>query len=270
MLAPVTGDLLADFATYLRRRGMSASTIRTRIATVRTLLREVGDPRVIDADALLDWLAGKAAPETRKTYSACLRQLFGWLLATGQRGDDPTTDLPRVRVPRHLPHPVDADTVARMLELAERGWDIAAILLMAYGGLRVGEVTSVHPDDIHRTSSGGWRVRVTGKGGVTRDAPMPAWAAEEARQYVPIPRSTACLKDRTRSLLRRAGSGEGPHSLRHFYATTLLAQCHDLRLVQDALGHASPATTAIYTLIDSDAATAAVEQMPRPHLRTVA
>ena len=262
-LTVLTGDPIEDYCAYLARLGRAPSTVGLRRRLLRLAEREVGPLLAADPDDLAAWATRPGLrPETRRQYAGTLRGFCGWAARHGLRTP---ADLPHVRVPRHLPHPVPAPVVAALLDLPDP-YDRAAVLLMACAGLRVGEVPGVGPDALER-HGGGWRVRVVGKGGVERLAPIPAWAAEELLPWLPVPRVAHTISVRVGRATRAAGGQGGPHGLRHYYATSLLSACHDLRIVQEALGHASPQTTAIYTLVDDDAATAAVEAVPRPRLR---
>lgn len=267
-LAMLSGDLVADYCAHLDRIGRAPSTVTLRRRVLRLAERALGDLRRADPKAVTAWVTSGRRPETRRQYACSLRGLSAWGVRHGLM-PDLRDALPSVRVPRHLPHPVAPDVVAALLD-GDDPYDVAAWTLMAFAGLRVGEVPGVTPASLERVASGGWRVRVVGKGGVERMAPIPAWAAEAVLPWLPVPRCGHTISVRTTRAIRAAGGTGSAHGLRHFYATSLLAGCHDLRVVQEALGHASPVTTAIYCAIDSDAATAAVETMPRPRLRVVA
>lgn len=263
-LSVLTEDLVSDYCDHLRRLGRAPATVALRRRILRQAERALGDLARADPDDLAAFVAAGHCPETRRQYASTLRGLSAW----GRRHGvvpDWRDALPSVRVPRHLPHPVPPVVVARLLDLPDP-YDVAAVLLMAYAGLRVGEVPGVERCDVERTAAGGHRVRVVGKGGVERLAPIPAWAADAVLPWLPVPRASHTIGVRVGRAIKAAGGQGGAHGLRHFYATQLLAACHDLRIVQEALGHASPTTTAIYAAIDSDAATAAVEALPRPRL----
>ncbi|HEX2196782.1 MAG TPA: tyrosine-type recombinase/integrase, partial [Actinomycetota bacterium] len=159
-----------------------------------------------------------------------------------------------------------------------------AILELLYGsGLRVGELCGLDVDDADLARA---RLRVTGKGRKQRQVPMsgPAVAAVEAylaggRRELVRPggpaegRHALFLNSRggrlgprsVRSMLARYLSAEGaapvgPHALRHSFATHLLDGGADLRVVQELLGHASLATTQIYTHVSKERLKAVYEQ----------
>lgn len=252
--------IIADFSAWEAARH-SPNTVRVRSVALRMATDALGDLRDADPVAVADWVAGHASAETRRAYGSAIRSYAAWLRRYRLVDHDLAAALEPVRVPRHLPHPLPSDVIERVVDLARDPDDLAAVLLMAFGGLRVGEVGTVGPRDLVATASGGRRVRVTGKGGSERLAPIPAWAADRVARELPVHWATSTLRQHVHALIAAAGGTGSCHSLRHSYATRMLAACHDLRIVQEALGHASPATTAIYTLIDDDAATAAVETL---------
>lgn len=113
-------------------------------------------------------------------------------------------------------------------------------------GLRRAEIAQLRGDDIDN----GW-VRVTGKGGQVRAVPLPddlAWLGGVDGWVFPNGRGGHLAPDTVGRLLRQV-LGRGGHTLRHRYATTVYAGTGDLRAVQELLGHASPVTTARYTLV---------------------
>jgi len=166
----------------------------------------------------------------------------------------------------------------RRRELLAWRRDLAAVLALASSGMRAGELVALRRGDLVAADHGAY---VRGKGSKMRFVRLSreAWAAltayqaeawlpdggtPAARSDVPVfcrhdrgagdrrlPISTRTLQEIVARLARRAGISETfhmhPHSLRHFFATKLLGDTHDLALVQDALGHADPGTTRVYT-----------------------
>jgi integrase/recombinase XerD len=148
-----------------------------------------------------------------------------------------------------------------------------AILEMLYGaGLRISELTGLDVDDVELEEGS---VRVLGKGGKERDVPVGRYAREAVSAYL-IRARPGFATARTRSalflnqrggrltrqgvsqLLERHVRAAGirrrvtPHTLRHSFATHLLEGGADVRTVQELLGHASVATTQIYTLVTKE------------------
>ncbi|MDP9241716.1 MAG: tyrosine-type recombinase/integrase, partial [Actinomycetota bacterium] len=148
-----------------------------------------------------------------------------------------------------------------------------AILEVLYGaGLRVSELTGLDVDDLDLE---GGSVRVVGKGGKEREVPIGRHAQHAVGAYLSRARPSLAGQ-RTRGALflntrggrlsrqacakllavyaTRAGIGRrvSPHDLRHSFATHLLEGGADVRVVQELLGHASVATTQIYTLVTKE------------------
>ena len=189
-------------------------------------------------------------------------------LADGDAGD-PAAEVPGPKRPRRLPVvPAERDA-ARMLDVAwpqtPLGLRDRALLELLYGaGLRAAEACSLDLPAVDGRS-----VRVTGKGGRTRVVPIGAPAADAIAAWLARGRPELALADSPPALLLSARGNRldtsgvrralarrlravglephGPHALRHAYATHMLEGGGDLRAIQELLGHASLATTEIYT-----------------------
>lgn len=298
-LPAALADAVSDFGRYLRaERGRSPHTVRAYLGDVSGLLRAAagdGAERLEEVDLALlrRWLAGMAssglARSTMARRASAARTFMAWAARTGRLPQDPAVRLQSPRRPRHLPTVLRADQAARLLELAAVRADDAepvhlrdaAALELLYGtGIRVGELVDLDVDDVdleRRT------VRVLGKGAKERVVPfgMPAWRAVVAwlrrgRPRLVTPASGAALllgarggrwdarqvRDVVHRLLAELGDGmdAGPHALRHSAATHLLDGGADLRSVQELLGHASLATTQIYTHVSVDRLRSAYER----------
>jgi len=218
-----------------------------------------------------------AAPYKATSVSRVLsavRSFHRFLVGEGVAERDPTREVVRPRVPRPLPHPLGVEEVRRLIEApapsTPTGLRDRAILEVLYGaGVRVSELTGLDVDDLDL--EGGF-VRVTGKGGKEREVPIGRHAQRAVGSYLTRARPRL-VGQRTRGALflntrggrlsrqacakllaayaSRAGIGRrvSPHDLRHSFATHLLEGGADVRVVQELLGHASVATTQIYTLV---------------------
>jgi integrase/recombinase XerD len=190
---------------------------------------------------------------------------------------DPTAEVVRPRLPRALPHPLGVEEVRRLVEAPDpstpAGLRDRAILEVLYGaGLRVSELTGLDVDDLDRDEG---FVRVVGKGGKEREVPMGQHARAALEAYLtrarptlasPRTRGAVFLNTRGGRLTRQScaalvasyaaaadvGRRVSPHDLRHSFATHLLEGGADVRVVQELLGHASVATTQIYTLVTKE------------------
>ena len=185
---------------------------------------------------------------------------------------DITADLETPRAPRALPKALTVEEVATLLDAPSAqtpaGWRDAAILELLYGaGLRISELTQLDIDDIDPVDR---LVRVLGKGEKQRIVPYGEPAAEALDRWLVrgrhtmTPDSAAAFVNARGGRLTRQGVWKvlqryakeagiarsvSPHTLRHSFATHLLDGGADVRIVQELLGHASIATTQIYTQV---------------------
>lgn len=143
-----------------------------------------------------------------------------------------------------LPSVPSPEDVEKLLSVAE-GKDKLFIALMAFAGLRLGEVAKLNWSDVQKDY-----IVVRGKGGKTRIVPISQRLRDLLSQYKGegsvFGVTTSALWYRFKRICRRAGVKTTPHKLRHFFATQLL-QYTDIRTVQELLGHSSVATTQVYT-----------------------
>jgi len=191
----------------------------------------------------------------------------------GSNAHVPTMRGPRVK--KGLPRPVAPAEVMGLAQDVEdnarEGWvgarDFALLLLLYGAGLRIGEALSLTGVVLPL----GDTLRVTGKRGKTRIVPILPAVAKAAARYVaacpwPIemetplflgarggPLQPGVVRASVRAARRALGLPERttPHALRHSFATHLLAGGADLRSLQELLGHASLASTQIYTAVDA-------------------
>ena len=195
------------------------------------------------------------------------------------------------RIPRSLPKPLSAKSARAVTDPASRAgeerepWVLArdaAVLALLYGsGLRISEALGILRRDAP-TEAG--QVTVTGKGNKTRMVPVLPQVAKAIEEYISLcpfhvkgdeplfrgekggplsPRVVQLAMERMRGALGLPDTAT-PHALRHSFATHLLARGGDLRSIQELLGHASLATTQIYTAVDS---TSLVEAYRAAHPR---
>jgi site-specific recombinase XerC len=201
--------------------------------------------------------------------AAALRCYFSWLARQGRLQADPARSLRAPSGGGRLPRVLSAGEIGTLLDSGgdsplERR-DVAVLELLYAGGLRVSELCGLDRGDIDLRQR---TVTVLGKGGKQRRVPvhdtavaaLRAWL-EGGRQDMAGPPEAAFVNQRgsrlgprdvRRILDRRAASPTHPHALRHTYATHLLDGGADLRVVQELLGHASLATTQIYTHVSKE------------------
>jgi len=201
------------------------------------------------------------------------RAYYRWLARRGALSADPCIGLKAPKRPRALPKALAIDQTVTLLdrpaEDALEMRDRAMFELLYSSGLRLAELASLDMTGGLDLTAG--EVTVTGKRGKTRIVPLGAKAAQALREWIGQ-RTTLAAADEAAVFVGRRGrrlgaraielrlarwarkSGLGvhvhPHMLRHSFASHVLQSSGDLRAVQEMLGHASIATTQIYTHLD--------------------
>lgn len=196
------------------------------------------------------WLDGrKLAPRTRYTDISHISAFFQWAIREGLTEHDPTLRVERPKVIPGLPRPIDRDDLRLALRQATDPRVSAMLHLAAFAGLRCAEIAALRAEDIN-----GDMMLVNGKGGKQRVVPVhPLIHAALRALRTPAYGSIFDLlpwqvSHAIRDHLAACGVRASAHMLRHFFATAAYeASGHDLRMVQELLGHSSPTTTAIYT-----------------------
>lgn len=233
----------------MRRRNLSPATIDKRASVARRLCAATGCAMIdVTAEHIEAWLDRPISARTRYSDISHISTFFTWAMRHDLALFDPTARIDRPKVRTGLPRPIDRGELAHALEQAT-GALRAMMLLASYGGLRCAEIAHLHAEDVN-----GDMMLVHGKGGRDRVIPLhPAVAAAldglGIGSYGPVFDVPAWkVSHLIRSHLHACGSRATAHQLRHWFATaTYEASGHDLRMVQELLGHSSPTTTAIYT-----------------------
>jgi integrase/recombinase XerD len=230
------------------------------------------------------------APSTVARTLVTVRGLHRFLVREGLTATDPSREVTGPRPPRSLPKALPLAQVERLLA-APTGDDPAAlrdraILEVLYGGgLRITELVGLDVDDVDLSDG---TVRCFGKGSKERVVPLgrparaaveawlvrgrPAWRPDGATLFCNA-RGGRLTRQGAWKLVKRhadtAGLAESvsPHTLRHSFATHLLDNGADVRVVQELLGHANVNTTQVYTLVSRSRLQAVYE---RAHPRAVA
>ena len=294
-------DAVADFLTHLAlERGASRHTVaayRGDLAQLQEFLRgrhvEIDDASADDLEAFAGLLEQAGlAPATRRRRLAAARSLLRHRGRIGARPMDARAIVALPRLPKRLPRVLSFEQATLVVEHPDSAplglRDRAALELLYGGGLRVSELTGLRPGDLDLERG---LVRVEGKGGRQRIVPMGRLAADAARRYLSRGRphlgkqqeaAAFLLNARGRRISRQGVFGivrshaaavgieqpVTPHILRHSFATHLLERGADLRVVQELLGHASVATTEIYTHLGDGALRTAFERAhPRARRR---
>lgn len=256
---------IGAWSEWLRSSMSSQETIYLRTFHVRRLAEAHPHvhPWAITLDMLITFLAPfDWSPSTRRSWRASFRTFYHWAHVTGRVLVDPAALLPVVRPDR--PHPRPAPEPIYLAAVARAAADVKVMLRLArQAGLRRGEISRVHTDDLEPDLDG-WSLRVHGKGGKLRKVPLLDDLADivgAAAGWVFPGRIDGHLSPAyVGKLMSRAlGPGWTAHPLRHSFATrTHRASGNNLRVVQELLGHASVATTQIYVAVDDQELRAAV------------
>jgi site-specific recombinase XerD len=209
------------------------------------------------------WLSDnpKWKPATRRSARSALTTYFGWAQRNGHRTDDPAAETMAIRVPMPPPKPCPESTLTDALAKAE-GRVKVMLLLGAFAGLRRAEIAGLHADHIDLETG---RLTITGKGNKTRLVPchpslLPYLHMIKARggYAFPSPQGGHITPTTVGRLVKPYLGSLSTHSLRHRFASQVHANSHDLRAVQDLLGHSSLATTQRYLQITDEQKSAAV------------
>jgi integrase/recombinase XerD len=284
-------ELTLDFLAYLElERGLSRNTLEAYRSDLQQygqfLDRRAVDPLEVSAADLTAFVTELAAgregrsalaPATLQRKIACLRSFYRQLRREQILEHDPTSELRPPRSSGRLPKVLSRDEVARLLE-QPRGSSPAALrdralLETMYAcGLRASEAIALELLELDLESG---ILRARGKGSKERLVPIGSKAvatltvylergrpglvglSDEQRVFVNL-RGIGLSRQGLYKIVQRHARGAGlehrmsPHTLRHTFATHLLAGGCDLRSLQEMLGHADIGTTQIYTHLSAD------------------
>ena len=263
---------LAGYVAWLSARGIrDSSDVTVALVTAFAAERASAEP--------------PPAASSLARLQSSVRGLHRFLAREGIESDDPTGRLRPPKAARRLPKALTIDQVERLLDASgpEAGEaeaseliglrDRALLELLYATGARVSEVVQLDVDDL----SHGDVVRVRGKGSKERIIPVGSYARSALEAYLtrsrpelsrrgratprlflgargaPLSRQSAWLVMQHAAERAQLTAHVSPHTLRHSFATHLLQGGADVRVVQELLGHASVATTQIYTHVSVDA-----------------
>ena len=286
-------SLLDSYIWYLRfERRLSQNTVAAYSRDVGLFL----DASPLDAisataDTLAAFLEEQCAgvsPRSQARMVSSLRSFFSWMVMEGERSENPCDALDLPKLGRYLPAVLSIEEVEAIISSVDmasgHGLRDRAILEILYGcGLRVSELCSLKISQVYEDER---FVRIVGKGDKERIVPVGEPALNAFREYLcvrvppalpsyedyaflnrdgaPLSRVSVFNMVKRQALLAGIRKEISPHTFRHSFATHLLENGADLRLVQEMLGHESVLTTEIYTHISSGTWQASVlEHHPR-------
>ena len=279
-------EAIESFIRYLAvERGLSENY---QLSTQRSLAEfaawcrkkhSVDQPRTVTLPLISEYLAERKrsglSAASIKLIVVALKIFFRFLAAKAQIERNPAEALPLPRIERYLPETLNELQVEQLIENVDSNSPLGlrdrAILELLYAsGLRISELAKARLEDF---DAGERILRVTGKGSKTRLVPVGRKANEALAAYLSIERpklvgkrsgseiflsrrggklTTARIWQIVKTTGRRSGLGRNiyPHLLRHSFATHLLSNGADLRIIQEMLGHADISTTQVYTHVD--------------------
>lgn len=292
-------NTMSRFREHLvAERGLADLTVRNYLSDMEPLRDYMADRKIaafadLDRRAVRGYLAwlhqlGYVRPSVARKLSAA-RALFRWLNREGIADQDPLPARGAFKLDSRLPRFLSQDEAEKLMDAPDpttaKGLRDRALLELVYSaGLRVSEVSDLNVGSVNLQTR---ELRVTGKGSKDRVALMGAAARDALSAYIQNERASRASLDSddalfvnrygarlsrrsvqkaVREYAARAGLGTQvhTHTLRHSFATHMLEGGADLRVVQDLLGHASPATTQIYTHVTkSEARRAYMAAHPR-------
>ena len=225
----VSADHIRDFVRTQHRRGLSGSSIRRRLAAIRS------------------W--------------------FEFLINENKISTNPAVGIVTPKTSKKLPKTLTVDQISSLLHQENDNplmiRDLAMFELIYSSGLRVAELASLDLDSVDISAG---EVRVVGKGNKPRQVPVGSKALDMLTKWLAIRKPVANnalfisargtrisirnIQKRLDQLALKTGINISPHMLRHSFATHVLESSQDLRAVQKMLGHSDIKTTQIYTHLD--------------------
>ncbi len=276
-------DVIADYLHYLQiERGLTANTISSYHQDLKAFSAYLDDQQLtlkrVDQLTILNYLNTlKEAGKSRRTVTravSTLRRFFQYLVQNDQLTVDPMAEIKAPKQGQYLPQVLTVDEVDALLDAPDTsnkyGIRDRAILEVMYAtGLRVSELVHLKLADLHLDMG---LIQTLGKGNKERIIPIGDVAIQWLDTYLEKSRPVL-LKQRQSPYVFLNAHGSGlsrqsiwqkiqqyvslagirkhvtPHTLRHSFATHILENGADLRIVQELLGHSDISTTQIYTHI---------------------
>lgn len=282
------GNVESEIDAFIRylavERGLSENY---QLSTRRSLTEFAGwcerhrvpKTRGVTVNHITDYLAerkrGGLSASSIKLIIVALKIFFRYLLAKGHAAHDPSETMSLPRIERYLPETLNEMQIDRLLDAVDTTAalglrDRAMLELLYASGLRISELTTARLENLQSDDG---ILRVIGKGSKTRLVPVGSKAREALAKYVSLERpklitqkstseiflsarGTKLTTARVWQIVKKYGKRSGleanvyPHLLRHSFATHLLGNGADLRIIQEMLGHADISTTQVYTHVD--------------------
>ena len=272
-------SILNDYNYYLRiERAMSPNTVASYCSDVEFFILQCKAPLAdLQPEDIMDFLVSRdfLSKRSQARLLSSLRSFCEWLVLEGVLKDNPCDKVDSPKLGQYLPSVLSVDEVEAIIGAVDTstwmGLRDRALLEVLYGcGLRVSEAVGLKVSNLYFDED---FVRVIGKGNKERLVPMGEMAKDALQNYLDHRPPSFELEDSDVVFVNRYGKSLSrvsafktvkkmaslagvvkeisPHTFRHSFATHLIENGADLRLVQEMLGHESVATTEIYTHVDS-------------------
>lgn len=273
-------QLLKDYRIYLRiERAMSQNTVTSYCYDVEKFLAAVGDtPELASPEDIATFIfqEGEISERSQARKLSSLRSFFNWMVIEGMMKDNPCDRVDTPKLGKYLPDVLSIEEVESIIYSIDtsswQGKRDRAIVETLYGcGLRVSEAVNLKISNLYFKEG---FIRVIGKGDKERLVPVGEMAVSAISDYMavrPVPADSASEDSiflnrfgktlsrvsmftmiKRQALIADVRKEISPHTFRHSFATHLIENGADLRIVQEMLGHESIVTTEIYTHIDSE------------------
>ena len=269
--------LLKDYNYYLRmERAMSQNTVASYCSDVSFFLDSCSSPvESVTSTDIEEFLLSRpwVSKRSQARLLSSLRSFFMWLVMDGVIKDNPCDKVDAPKLGKYLPDVLSVEEVDAMINAVDVttwiGKRDRAMLEVLYGcGLRISEAVGLKVSNLYFKEG---FIRIMGKGNKERIVPVGEVAADALKIYLSerpaefsgsdyvfvnrygnsLSRNFVFRIVRKLALLANVNKNVSPHTFRHSFATHLIENGADLRVVQEMLGHESVATTEIYTHIDS-------------------
>ena len=266
-------QIIGEYLEYLElEKGLSQNTLEAYRRDLSEFSQGVEDIKKVDRMSINMFIRklreNKLAPSSIIRKIASLRGFFKWASSAGIIDKNPASTLGQPKVPQHLPKVVSIKEIEEMLHNNLTPLEHVIMELLYSCGLRVSELVNLKTNDIDLSSK---YVRCFGKGSKERIIPIGEIAKKAVTEYMPERDFLVKKYNLNTKLLLIQNSGRlitrqdvytfihaqgklihkniSPHTLRHSFATHLLENGADLRVVQELLGHSDVSTTQLYTHI---------------------
>lgn len=266
-------QIIGEYLEYLElEKGLSQNTIDAYRRDLSDFSKGIEDIKSVNRMTISSYVRSlrerKYAPTSVIRKVASLRGFFKWVTSSGIIEKNPAATLEQPKMPQRLPKVVSVKEIEEMLRNNLSPLEHIVMELLYSCGLRVSELVNLKLNDIDLASK---YVRCFGKGSKERIIPLGEVAKTVIKEY--LPQRELLIKkynlNTKRLLIRENGhfisrqdvynfihaqgkvihKNISPHTLRHSFATHLLENGADLRVVQELLGHSDVSTTQLYTHI---------------------